>query len=499
MSSRRKHPGSRRWADVSVAGKIAVAVLVAAVGGVASAAFALVALSRVDAAATAMHDENLVGIARAGEIHALAGDLELQVTNQALALDEASANQYAEGFTAVRAQIDATVADYRATVDDTSEIAASLDAVSTAVAAYVDIAERTLLPAGSRKELVMWTRLRDEQVGPVKDELATAIDELVQLELDSAQQSVDAARHQYTTERLRSLAVLVVGLALAVVSGVAAVRSVRRGVRGVQTVADALARGDLTARSGLGSRDELGRTGASLDSAVAALRDVLDEIDASASSLAGAAEQMSATGQQIAASAEETATQAGVVSTAASFVSRSVQEVAGGSEQMGLSIREVAEHAAQAADVARRAVDAVATTTTTITRLGESSTEISAVVKLITSIAEQTNLLALNATIEAARAGEAGRSFAVVADEVRRLSDETARASGKVAEILDGSREAIADVASALDEIEGSVVGMRTGTEDIRERTTGADDGSLASASSRLDGSVDHFLRELRG
>jgi hypothetical protein len=48
-------------------------------------------------------------------------------------------------------------------------------------------------------------------------------------------------------------------------------------------------------------------------------------------------------------------------------------------------------------------------TTTTVAKLGESSTEIAEVVKVITSIAEQTNLLALNATIEAARAGEAGK------------------------------------------------------------------------------------------
>ena len=38
--------------------------------------------------------------------------------------------------------------------------------------------------------------------------------------------------------------------------------------------------------------------------------------------------------------------------------------------------------------------------------LGQSSSEIGQVIKVITTIAEQTNLLALNATIEAARAGD---------------------------------------------------------------------------------------------
>ncbi|MGI9442599.1 MAG: methyl-accepting chemotaxis protein [Rubripirellula sp.] len=170
-------------------------------------------------------------------------------------------------------------------------------------------------------------------------------------------------------------------------------------------------------------------------------------------SLAGASEELTSVSQQMSSNAEQTTAQANVVSSAAEQVSQNAQTVSSGVESITASIREISESANEAALVASESVRVASAANDRITKLGQSSSEIGEVIKVITSIAEQTNMLALNATIEAARAGDAGKGFAVVANEVKELAHETGRATEDIRQKIDAIQDDTGEAVDAIGKI----------------------------------------------
>lgn len=224
-------------------------------------------------------------------------------------------------------------------------------------------------------------------------------------------------------------------------------------VEEVCAMLDRVVEGDLTARVMIVGDDRLTRVTHTLHAALDRIGAAFSNIGEGVVALSRASEDLQHVGTSLNASADDTSRQAGVVAAASEQAGKNVQTVATGTEEMSVTIKEIAKNAAQAAKVATAAVGRAQRTNDLVGKLGDSSTEIGHVLKVITSIAEQTNLLALNATIEAARAGEAGKGFAVVANEVKELAKETARATEDITRKIEAIQADTTSAVSAICEI----------------------------------------------
>ncbi len=221
-----------------------------------------------------------------------------------------------------------------------------------------------------------------------------------------------------------------------------------------------------------------------------------DDLSASAKALAQEVTRIAASGEEGALAAKSTANSVDDISARVGRIGDSAETALKLSDQAGQLSRQGAEVVTHAAAEMQLISESVCASSQQVQKLGDYSTQISAIVGVIKEISDQTNLLALNAAIEAARAGEQGRGFAVVADEVRKLAERTGQStqeiSTMIASIQHNVGEAVTSMHSGRERVDEGVRMARDATATMAIIQSGAQEARAA-----VD-SIDASLREGR-
>ncbi|MGB3366662.1 MAG: methyl-accepting chemotaxis protein [Acidaminobacteraceae bacterium] len=216
--------------------------------------------------------------------------------------------------------------------------------------------------------------------------------------------------------------------------------------------------GDLSAKSNVDSKDEIGVLSRFFDDTISDLGKLVDNVQGASLELTQASQNLAATSEEVSASSDEVARTVEDIAIGAqdqaedsekgSIIASELSEKVLVLNELKTSMLESAKSLQVANDdgiesveeLKEKNIDSIKANKEiekVIGELNERTTLIGSILDSISAIAVQTNLLALNASIEAARAGEHGRGFAVVADEIRKLAEESSTSANEVRDIVE--------------------------------------------------------------
>ena len=301
---------------------------------------------------------------------------------------------------------------------------------------YVEKVYNENLAALKAHDIEKSTKLIKELAPDYLRKMNNIMKRLIAIQLAEGKSQYSHSQEQYKTFNFISIAVMILGIAIGAVMTIWLNRSISNPLKNAISIADAVAKGDLTQRIEIKSHDETGKLLQALQSMTDNLRHLVIQVTTGTGAISTASKEIAAGNLDLSSRTEQQAA--------------SLEETAASMEELTSTVKNNTANAQKANDLVAQASSsavegghAVEEVVKTMNSINDSSKKIVDIIAVIDSIAFQTNILALNAAVEAARAGEQGRGFAVVASEVRNLAQRSASAAKEIKELINTSVENI--------------------------------------------------------
>ncbi|MFC4321391.1 methyl-accepting chemotaxis protein [Litchfieldia salsa] len=306
----------------------------------------------------------------------------------------------------------------------------------------------------------------------MKEDTMTLANQLKQEAVSTNRTFIETAQHNIDETNATLLISVAVSLFISIALIFFISRSIRKSLNQVIQASDAIANGNLSVEDLVDNQsNDIGKLSVSINHMKISLKEMILEISELAANVneqvssflhtsddvRKGSEQVAITVEELANGATNQADEAGNISEKTREFHHKIMDANNHGEKLVTFSQEVLTVSIDGDQQMKQSLEQMDIITNTVKKsvakindVEKQTDAISEFVKIIQTIASQTNLLALNASIEAARAGEAGKSFAVVADEVRKLAEEVGASSKSITVLVDTINKEISSMSEEL-------------------------------------------------